>query len=106
MMRCGCFRKAAEDNTGESSGIRVRDIAHSGDRDLGSLLGGKAMDAGRDRRKSDRPQRMMKRELQRRTVGGGEQRVLAVGPCAPDRTNGVDHVASGKAITFGDARLA
>ena len=61
-------------------------------RDLGRVLDGVAVDAGRDRREGHRAAAQLIGDLESTAVAGGEELGLALIPAAPDRPDGVDHV--------------
>ena len=72
------------------------------DRDARGAIGREAIDAGRDRRKSDRGQPVRGGEIERGAITGGQQFVLALAAAVPYRTDGVDDVLCRQPIAAGD----
>src|SRR6185437_7601092 len=73
--------------------------------DVRGLRDGISVDAAADRWKGDRVQVVLLGEQQRRSVRGRKKLRLAVRTTAPDRSDGVDHVACREIVAARDLRV-
>src|SRR5262249_55995838 len=91
---------------GRQGGCRWQRFGYRRNRDARGAIGRKAVDAGRDRRKSHRSKVMLAAKLNRAAIAGGEQIVFVEAATVPHRPDGVDHVLRRKPISFGDLGIA
>src|ERR1700730_11289976 len=99
------LREAAE-NDATNGVARLRLADHGRNRDPCRAMGGKAIDAGRDRGKSDRLKLVGAGKLKRMAIAAGEQFVLARRSAVPHGADGMDHVARGQTVTVRDLGVA
>ncbi len=85
-------REAAEHHARDAARPRGDFRRHGADRDARGEIGGKAIDAGGDRRIGDRRERMRGGEIERRAIAAGQQRFLVGAAAVPDRPDRVDDV--------------
>jgi hypothetical protein len=97
--------EAAKDNPGD--GRRRRQRADDGsDRDGRRPFGRKSVDAGGDRRKSDRCEGVALAQLDGAAIAGGQCIVLTVATAMPYRPDGMNDMPGRKPVTFGDFGIA
>src|SRR6185312_175656 len=72
------------------------------DRNAGSAVSRKAIDAGRDGGKGNRGEIMVAAKPDRGGIAGGKQRVLAMSAAIPHRPDSMDHIFGRQAISTRD----
>ena len=95
-------RKAAEHHARHAARVRGDFRRHGADRDARGEIGGKAIDAGGDRRIGDRGKRMRGGEIERAAVAARQQRFLIRSAAVPDRADRMDDVLRLQPVAAGD----
>src|ERR1044072_4890923 len=94
--------EAAENDTFDAALVRL-DLVHG---DLGRGLLGIAVDAGRDGREGDALQPMLLGQRQAVAIATRQKLRLPCLAAAPDRSDGMDHVACLQPVSLGDLGFA
>jgi hypothetical protein len=100
----GLRAEAAEHDAGERWRF-PKMIEHGGDGNACRAGSREAIGSSGDGREGDRCQPMVEGKIETVRVAQREQAILVVCASAPDRTNGVDHIAGGQAEARCDLRL-
>ena len=99
------LRKTTEDDA--PKGVRAARMCNRRrHRDRGGLIGGKAIDAGRDGGESQRRQVMIRGKRDRPAIAGGQRRRLARRTAVPHRTDRVDDMERRQPIAARDLGVA
>src|SRR5579859_6175410 len=99
------LRKATEYHAAERRRRRKR-FYHGRDRDAGGTVGGKAINAGRNRRESNRAKMMNLAERDGAAIAGRQQFILAAPAAAPYRPHRMDHILGRQPVSARDLGVA
>ena len=100
------FGETAEDDARERARLGGQFGRNGADRDARRAVGGKRIDAGRDRREGNRGEIVAGCEIERSAIAGREQRILVRSAAMPHRTDRMDDVFCREPIAARDLRRA